>query len=266
MKSAINRGQKLHPAPPPKAKSDSFPSDLPPAISETVTDTGEVVDLVGATTRLFPNDVQEDRQEDLTRSILDPSFHLDGTAISAAAGDPYRIEILCNEKPLPVRDEEGHAFVSIHRDQEYVIRVVNASPHDAAVFISIDGLSIFEFSELRGSDGRPRYKHYILPPNPSGDLFRGWHKTNQLVDRFLVTEYSKSAAGRLGKAANGDSIGTITVRFHAAWDPNGPPPSDEDATKGDSATGFGPPVRQVAREVRRQVGRLRSSISVRYIK
>jgi hypothetical protein len=248
------------------AKDKAFPQDLPPEISESVTDTGEVVDLVGATTKLFPNDTDADRQKDLARSIINPSFHLDGQRISAVEGDPYQIEILCDGVALPVRNEDGHAFVSIERDQQYVLRIYNTSPYPAAVFIAIDGLSIFEFSELRKANGRPRYQHYILPPTEKGELFRGWHKTNDRVDSFLVTEYSKSAAGLLGKPADGDSIGTITVRFHAAWDPNGPPPTDEDLTKGDSATGFGSPVRQTAREVRRQIGRLRSSVSIRYIK
>lgn len=246
--------------------SESFPDDLPPKIAEAVTETGEVVDLIGATTKLFPNDSDADRQKDLARSLLDPSFHLDGTRISAVANDPYQIEILCDGIALPVENKDGHAFVSIQRDQEYALRIYNHGSHDAAIFISIDGLNIFEFSELRNANGRPRYQHYILPPNPQGELFRGWHKTNQHVDSFLVTEYSKSAAGRLGKPANGDAIGTITIRFHAAWDPSGPPPADEDLTKGDAATGFGPPVQQKAREVHRQVGRLRSSVSIRYIK
>ncbi|WP_404310248.1 cupredoxin domain-containing protein [Neorhodopirellula lusitana] len=242
------------------------PDDLPPGLNETVSDTSEITQLVGATTKLHPEDSESDRQKDLADALLSPSFHLDGTVMRAEDGDDFGVEILVNGTPAALSNEQGHAFVEIKKDQTYAIRVINTAAFDAATFISIDGLSIFEFSELRNPDGRPLYRHYIIPSDPSGRTLAGWHKTNQKVEKFLVTKYADSAVAIRNTADDDESIGTITVRFHAAWDPAGPPPSDEDTTKGEVATGFGAAVKQTAKEVRRQVGALRSALSIRYVK
>jgi hypothetical protein len=138
----------------------------------------------------------------------------------------------------------------------------NQSEYDAAVRLSIDGLSIFRFSELRNPDGQPRYQFYVIPKGQSIEL-KGWHKTNEKVSSFRVTSYAESAAASIQHEQN---IGTITATFSAAWPKDGPRPQDEDTiAKGSgNATGFGPVVTQLAKEVERQEGKLRASISLRY--
>ena len=45
------------------------------------------------------------------------------------------------------KDEDGFAFLKINRDEIYAVKLINDSPHDAAVTLTIDGLSVFAFSE-----------------------------------------------------------------------------------------------------------------------
>jgi hypothetical protein len=162
-------------------------------------------------------------------------------------------------EPRTVDLEEGLAFVKINRDEVYGIRIINDSPMDAAVVITIDGVNIFAFSEHKD------YKHYIIAAG-TRPIIKGWHRNNKISDEFLVGDFSKSAAASL--LPNGGAIGTITATFAAAWPPNQPAPADELllATRGNNATIVGPPVSQEFNEVRRHTGRVRAAISVRYSK
>ncbi|MEZ6123205.1 MAG: hypothetical protein R3C49_08540 [Planctomycetaceae bacterium] len=224
----------------------------------------DVAAITGVTTELHPEDRDDDRQRDLKRDLLSPKLHIEGTTCSAAAGSPYRVEVLVNGQPAGISLQDGLGFVKINKGDTYSIRLHNLSPHDAAVRLSIDGLSVFTFSQLAEPDGTPKYRFYIVPKNSVGEI-KGWHKTNSEVSSFLVTEYDKSAAASINHDQN---IGTITAVFSAAWPRTGPKPADEDLTgKGlPNATGFGPPIAQVVEEVQRDVGRVRASVSLRYSK
>lgn len=236
---------------------------LPPGTVEKIVDKHEeVVELLGVTTELHPEDRDSDRNRDLKDNILNPKLYVDGTKCGASQTSPYRIEILVHGNPVPVRLEHGQGHVNIDRGDIYSIRIYNDSDYDAAVRLSIDGLNIFTFSDLEEPDGSPRYSFYIVPKHRVVQL-KGWHKNNSVVNSFKVTSYADSAAATINHRHD---IGTITAVFSAAWPKNGPRPHDEDFTsKGaGNATGFGPPVSQVVKEVRREVGRMRASISLRY--
>ncbi len=231
--------------------------------AETVSKQEDVVDLLGATTALFPEDSAKDRAKDLKKSILNPSIHIEGnTKTIAKQGSPYAMEIVVNEHALPIEDDQGLGFVHIEKGDKYSIRLFNNSPLEAAVRLTIDGLSVFEFSDIRNAKtGKPKYTYYIIPPHKHIEL-KGWHKSNKIVHSFLVTSYSESAAATIDHK---NDIGTITAQFSAAWPKGSPPPRDESLVgRGDKATGFGPPVEQISKEVEREVGRLRAAISIRY--
>ena len=227
-----------------------------------------IVELMGTPVELPPQDTQRQRDRKLRETLDKPPTRLAGMRISAGKDSPYAIEILVDNAPCAPREDDGLAFVKINRGQTYAVRLINDSPHEAAVRLTIDGLSMYTFSELRQKDspkkGEPLYTVVIVAPKSSA-LIKGWHRTNEASDSFLVTEYAKSAAATLSHKTN---LGTITATFAAAWPENAPPPSDEPGKKrsvgsGD-ATGFGPRVEAKFVEVRRNLGVIRASVSVRY--
>jgi len=235
-----------------------------------------LVRAFGVTTPLDPSatDVQNDAK--LRPKIIDrASFHLDNTLIQSAAGQPFAIEILVEGKPATPTPKDGLAFVDIRRGQSYAVRLINRTNFEVGVALFIDGISMFAFSKLRSDDpkrkGEPRYTVVIVPPAKAGKpgeaTVRGWHRTNDKggEDSFLVTEYAKSGAFQLKRT---EELGTITATFQAAWEgslDNAPPgePGKRRGGLGD-ATGFGKPTGSGAREVSRNLGGLRDSISVRY--
>ena len=188
--------------------------------------------------------------------------------VSAGKESPYAVEILAvygeEVAPRQVEDRDGFPFVKLHQDETYEVNLINKSDYDAAVTLTIDGLNVFQFSENR------EYVHWIVPAK-SSLVVKGWHRSNQVSDRFAVRGLADSAAAK--ELRTSSEIGTITAVFAAAWPVEGPVPPGENAGKGEaetaqgkSGTGFGMPVKADYREVRRRVGRFRSSVSVRYDK
>lgn len=175
-----------------------------------------------------------------------------------------------------MRAVEGRPLVGINRGETYAVKLYNRNPHEVAVQLLIDGISMFAFSdsEFWLATGEPRYSVVILPAargsEPGTVILQGWHRNNQPggQDQFVVTEYSKSAAGKLMKVQD---LGTITATFQACWDQDQSiPPAIADTEPGrrrgglGDATGFGAPIGEGFREVQRAFGVIRESISVRY--
>jgi hypothetical protein len=225
-----------------------------------------VATLIGVTTVLPPGSTDEDRNTKFTDDLEHPKFHLAGHRVSAAPGSPYAVEVLVKTptgyEPRPATlDDDKLAFVKISRDEVYEVRLINDSPHDAAVVLTVDGLNVFAFSD------NPSFSHWVIPAKRALTV-PGWFRTLKVSDSFKVTDYAESAAAE--KLSSASSVGTITAAFSAAWPLGSSPPADEAPGKkggrsGD-ATGKGPPVDTKFTEVVREVGRLRASVSVRYTK
>jgi hypothetical protein len=99
-------------------------------------------------------------------------------------------------------------------------------------------------------------------------FLRGWHRTNDAIEEFVITDYAKSAAAELKSTA---PTGTVTASFAAAWPKDKPAPADEppDASgnsRSGEAIGRGAQVAQKFVEVEPQVGVARATVSVRYTK
>src|SRR5206468_1525332 len=95
----------------------------------------------------------------------------------------------------------------------YEVRVTNNSTEEAAVTLTIDGIDVFAFSDIKDAKtGKPRFSHYIVAPKTSHTIV-GWHKTNAVSLGFLVTEYGKGASSQL--KSTGD-VGVLTVTFSSA--------------------------------------------------
>jgi hypothetical protein len=236
-----------------------------------------LVELVGPSVDLPPTSTPEERDRKLRESYTDPKVFRQGTVVRADRDSKFGVEVLVGGKPREATEDEGLAKVPIKRGEEYAVRLINDSDREVAVRLSIDGLSMFAFSELRqpaklpdGKDnprqGQPRYSVVFVGPHKSV-VIRGWHRNNEKSQSFLVTEYAKTAAAQLKHPAK---LGTITAEFAASWKEDELPPTDEPPKRkgispGDG-TGFGPPVVARFREVGRNIGVIRATVSVRYNK
>lgn len=216
-----------------------------------------------------------DRAEILAISVRRPSVRLEqNSLIMAAEGSPYQIEILkkrCNEgvdayRPVPVINEDGHAFVDLSNNENWAIRIINRSQYDAAVVLTIDGLSVFEFCEV------PAWKktnRILVPRNYSkGWVIPGWFIDAKRKALFRTASLPDSEAAKLNRQSA--SIGTITASFFCAWKQDEPQPAIEPlSSRGSKAIGTarGAVVQSKSRNVSRYMGRsLLAAISVRYAK
>jgi hypothetical protein len=239
------------------------------SFERTVKGEEAVVQLLGTPVELPPNDLPKDRDKKIRESYTEPKANIAGSRVNAGPDGKFAVEVLVNGKPREARPDDGLAFVKVDRGETYAVRLINDSDLEMAVRLTIDGLSWFAFSELRHQDGlhkgEPLYSVVYVKPHGSV-VIRGWHRTNDASDSFLVTEYAKSAAATLSQTAN---LGTITASFAASWPENADPPKDEApkarGNPGD-ATGFGPRVEAKFTEVKRNIGVIRASVSVRYTK
>jgi hypothetical protein len=227
--------------------------------------------LIGATMEVPPTPIPEDRERSIRDGIRRPSANVASTRISADRKSPFAIEIYAGPASDPDNDKDkelrpraasvdkGQAFLNIRTNERYAIRLINDAPFDVAVTLTIDGLSLFAFSDNKD------YSYVIVPQHSSG-MITGWYRTNDQAEEFLVTDYARSAAASRSLSPS-DDLGVITACFAAAWPVTGNPPPDE-GMEGRSvrATGRGPITRTNFVEVERRTGRLRASISVRYTK
>jgi hypothetical protein len=228
-----------------------------------------VVQLLGTPVELPPDDLPKDRDRKIRESYAGPKANIAGSRVNAGPGGKFALEILVDGKPRAARDDDGLAFVKIARGETYAVKLINDSDLEMAVRLTIDGLSWFAFSELRHKDGphkgEPLFSVVYVKPHGSV-VIKGWHRTNEVSDSFQVTEYAKSAAATLSHTAN---LGTITASFAASWPENADPPKDEaPKPRGNpaDATGFGPRVEAKYTAVKRNIGVIRASVSVRYTK
>jgi hypothetical protein len=105
---------------------------------------------------------------------------------------------------------------------------------------------------------------FLVPAGGSVEV-PGWMISRSRVLGFKVTGYPNTAVAQLGRDQS--PTGTITATFSAAWEKGQKPPAGEPPTTrgpGDDGTGFGKPKEIEARPVKRQVGVVRASVSVRY--
>lgn len=229
--------------------------------------------LFGVTAQLPPNGNDKSRDQAMRDGIDNPRVHFAGNEIATAPNRPFAIEVLVKStgsdyQSRTPKTDNGLAFVGIQRGESYAIRLVNRASHEVAVTLTIDGLNMFAFSNDRNPQtGATNYTQIIVDPN-SSVLVKGWYRTDDESEEFLVTEYSKSAAVELNSAAR---IGTITASFAASWPKGSPPPPDEpknpsDFARSADATGRGPKFQEKYTSVERNFGVVRDTISVRYTK
>jgi hypothetical protein len=209
---------------------------------------------------------EQELEKKTRESLLKPSIHVANSRIAADASSPYAIEILVKKggrgsyQPLSARNEDGLAYVSIEKEDVYAVRLSNHSNYEAAVALTIDGLSSFAFSEDKSLRG-----YYIVEPRGTMTVV-GWHGNSRESYEFLITDYGKGAAALLG--SNPANVGTITATFAAAWTKERPPDEPREPLTVGAAPRFstdkGKKVDVRTVRVQREIGVPRASVSVRY--
>jgi hypothetical protein len=222
-----------------------------------------VAAMLGLTVALQPGGSAAERAKELTVAFRQEKKPLvEGGRIAAGPDGRYGVELLVKRggryEPVKPRLEDNEAYAGVARDEVYALRLYNDTEHEAAATVTIDGIDLFAFCDVKPAS-------LILAPK-SNALLRGWPITLEKTNEFLVTAYPESAAFRLESLA---PVGVINVAFAAAWPKGGTPPADEpkEPTRGSragDATGHGSPVEQRYVAVERTVGVLRASVSVRY--
>lgn len=159
-----------------------------------ILDMTTIASLLGPTVSIPSDGTDQERDRALRGALRNPNVHVTGSRIAADSSSPYAVEVLVNSggQPLPrpaTKDDDGLAFVKIGRGEVYAVRLINDSPHDAAVALTIDGLSVFAFS------ANPNYTHWVVPSKKSL-IVPGWHRTNSVSDSFQITEVRQKRRGR----------------------------------------------------------------------
>ncbi len=193
--------------------------------------------LTGATANIaLPQ--WRDQYDDLLPTIIQaaqetPAVFVSGSEMRSKKESPFGVEILVKQRAdgptqaVTPRVENGMAYAPIGRDQFYEVRVINRSEYEVGVTLTIDGLDLFTFSDIRSEKtGEPKYRRLVFAKGQSYAV-QGWYRTGDRADSFVVTSYAKSAAAEKLVKPSGRT-GTITVTFAAAWNKKeGKPPADE---------------------------------------
>jgi uncharacterized caspase-like protein len=228
-------------------------------VDAPVSDTATIAMLLGATAELPANLDPAKRDALLEKQLETPQATVKSTKVAANQNSLYAVELLVIKdgkyQPLPPELQDGNAFAKLGRDEKFAVKLINDSPNDVAVKLSLDGLSMFAFSEVK------TYSHVIVPAKGSM-LVKGWHRNNMELDSFMKGGFPESAVAQVPKTTDG---GTITAVFSAAWSDRENRPGDEPGGSV-ASTGFGPPTPTEASTTSKEwnVGVPRSVVSVRY--
>jgi hypothetical protein len=227
--------------------------------------------LFGTTNKLPADLPSVERNAEIEKQLDAPSVFVKGAQVSATADSPYAIEILAASQSggqysaRPAAVQNGLAFVPLQRGEVFGVKLINRSKLDAAVTLTIDGLNQFEFSDVKNpKTGRPKFSVVFVGPGKEV-ILRGWHRTNETSEEFVITEYAKSASALVKSTA---PTGVVTAQFAAAWPNDAPAPADEPSGRSRSAdaVGRGVQFQQKYLEVERNIGVTRATVSVRYSK
>lgn len=214
---------------------------------------------------------EKQRQQEFVNALDNPSTTFLNNQVLPKVASPFGVEIRVVKERKKVNgasvvsrsescqpaDVDGLAFVTLKKGDEYLVRLYNRENFEVACGLIIDGLSMFAFSQEVEADSK-----VIIPPGGSIDV-PGWYVTSELTDAFEIGQYAKSAAA--AKEIPMTRTGTITVSFHACWEPQKSPPPDEAIGKSaDNATIRGRRIEQQYKVVPRVIGRERAFVTVRY--
>jgi hypothetical protein len=206
--------------------------------------------FVGATGNLplvKDGDHSAAREEAKRAAVAEPHAAVVGNEIRSSADSPFGIEVLVGKKARTPSVGSGRAHVNLDRGEEYVVRLYNRAPFEAAITLTIDGLSMFAFSE-EGNFG----SQVLIPPGRFVEI-PGWYVNKTKTDAFEIGGYAESAAA--SKLLPSTSVGVITATFHESIEGSGKDPK---------ATKRGRQIDLTYKEEKRLVKPAITVVSVRY--
>lgn len=245
-------------------------TDTPPATTTPATTEGAAADPKLQEQPVVDEKVVADRLEEAATNPQQPTV-VKPAADQVPAGQtpidsivkispksPYGLELWLKTpkgfQPALIELEGNRARVKIGADQVYAVRIYNNSDVPVGCDLRIDGISSFAFSQQY-----PPGQKMVIAPGKGGWI-PGWHVNDAISHEFLITEYGKSAAGRLGTAKG---VGTVTGVFYAML---GSKAEGNDPTPGSFATGVGQVTKVPYRRVGARFGAPLGAISIQYLR
>lgn len=232
--------------------------------SRFVFGTEAVSGLLGLNIKTSPNADAQTKSDAIKEAVKNPSASTNGNKVSATPDSKFgmEIQILQDGKYVPVTpepnpDKKNLPFVDIPVDTVYAIRLINEAEHEAAIKLTIDGLSTFEFCEM------PSKPQVWIVPKRSSILIKGWMKTATSTVEFKATDFPNSAAATKLNIKTSPTIGTITAIYSAAWNNDDDKPADEASSRG---TGFGNQIENKIQQVTKFIGATRETVTLRYVR
>jgi hypothetical protein len=215
-------------------------------------------------TKANPDAINHQLKKDLEK----PPLHLADTKIKTAKDSPYAVEVLVQKQgkgefvaALP-EDNDGKPYVALKKGDVYRLRLHNGAKFEAAVTVTIDGVDAFQFFAPEKDKARPT--SFLVAPTSARDV-KGWPRSTEKLNEFLVGSYSESAAAEVLKSSA--KLGTITLCIFPCWVGKTPPPEYEGTrSTNDNGTGIGKEIKEKSNVVQRTFGPLVTSITIRYNK
>ena len=148
------------------------------------------------------------------------SAFVNGSVVRSHKESKYDVEILCGAtakgpfSPLSATLEEkgfpGLPFVSVPENHYYQVKVTNRDDRRLGVFLHLDGIDQFAFSEDRVA-GKPRFRMWVVDAGQAITI-EGYHKnlTPGEVFGFRTTRAGEGAASKFPTLSQGN-VGTICV-------------------------------------------------------
>lgn len=192
--------------------------------------------------------------------------YVKGSLIRARESSRYDVEILAGDSPdgtfrpltATLGDPQfpGLPVVEIEKGQYYQVRVKNHDTVEVGLFLALDGVDQFAFSEDKRPDGRPQYKCWVVGPGEE-IVIRGWHQNVDpgSVFGFQTTVVGQGAASRFPTLSVG-KVGTIGLGVAYTKPPGSKGAGLETTT--------GAPIRVKQAAVKRMIAAPHEFVTVRY--
>lgn len=142
--------------------------------------------------------------------------------VAPATPQPYNLEILVNDTPLPCFKSEDEAYyVPAVIGQDFKVRLTNYTDNKVAIALLVDGLSAIGkgraapvrsetfTAELPGVDTPADTYKYVLQPKTQL-VVEGWQINEGILRKFVFTAPEKSVAGEMDFW---DYMGSISAAF-----------------------------------------------------
>lgn len=161
--------------------------------------------------------VPGDRVDETLRAPDKPNFHfVSDTVISPEEGSNFHMEVLkfdaASSKfvPVSVKNDGGFAIAQLAAGDVFELRLYNNADHDVSVEVFMDGINVFELSEVAEFKELGRW----VVERKTAARIKGWYLNATENAEFEVTNRDDTALLNLPPPLN---EGAITATFYHAW-------------------------------------------------